>query len=385
MKKIAILGSTGSIGSQALEVIALHKELFSVSALCAYGSAELLIQQARAFHPQMLGLVRPPEGFTVPDDLKHLDWRFGETALTELATFAPAEDVLVSVVGIAGLKSVLAAFMAGRNVLLANKEALVAGGSIVMEAARASGCKLLPVDSEHSAIFQCLQAAGPNKPCKLLLTASGGPFRTWTREQIQKATLSEALKHPNWEMGRKITIDSATMFNKALEIIEAKWLFEMPPEAIEVVVHKESIVHSAIVFEDGAVLAQLGTPDMRLPILYAMSNPHRLTTGVPPPDLFALGSLSFEKGDPERFPALRLAYESLNIGGAACAVLNGANEAAVAAVLAESLPFGRIAVIVEETLSALCHLPGDTAEDIYQADALARVKAHEMIRGGRLA
>ena len=283
--------------------------------------------------------------------------------------------VLVSIVGIAGLQGVMDALNAGKQVLLANKEALVTGGHLVTELARKAGKPLLPVDSEHSAIFQCLQAAGGNKPEKILLTASGGPFRTWEKARIEKATRAEALKHPNWNMGAKITVDSASMFNKGLEIMEARWLFDMTEDRIEVVVHPQSIVHSAIVFRDGAVLAQLGEPDMRVPIGYAMAFPERIETGVPAPDLFALGSLTFEKPDEEKFPALRMARECLRAGGAACTVFNGANEEAVAAFLREEIPFGEIAVRVERALDKLAGLPADCIEDIWKADRLAREAA----------
>ena len=279
---------------------------------------------------------------------------------------------MVSIVGIAGLQGVMDALNAGKQVLLANKEALVTGGHLVTDLARKAGKPLLPVDSEHSAIFQCLQADRENKPVKILLTASGGPFRTWDKERIQKANKAEALKHPNWNMGAKITIDSASMFNKGLEIMEARWLFDMPEDRIEVVVHPQSIVHSAVVYKDGAVLAQLGEPDMRVPIGYAMAYPERIETGVQAPDLFRLGSLTFEKPDEEKFPALRQARECLRAGGAACTVFNGANEAAVAAFLREEIPFGEIAVRVERALEKLAGLPANCIEDLWKADQLAR-------------
>ena len=284
----------------------------------------------------------------------------------------PSGEVLVSIVGIAGLRSVMDALGAGRQVLLANKEALVTGGHLVTDLAKKIGKPLLPVDSEHSAIFQCLQSAGGNRAEKILLTASGGPFRKWEKERIEKATPAEALKHPNWNMGAKITVDSASMFNKGLEIMEARWLFDMPEDRIEVVVHPESIVHSAVVFRDGAVLAQLGLPDMRVPIGYAMSYPERLETGVAEPDLFALGSLTFEKPDEEKFPALRLAREALRAGGAACTVFNGANEEAVAAFLREEIAFGEIARRVENAMEKLSGLPADNLGEILDADRRAR-------------
>ena len=379
MRTISILGSTGSIGTQALQLVALHPDRFQVKALTAHRNRELLFEQVRQFHPEMAGLTEPIPMSDIPADLRGVRWVMGREALHAAAAEVSADMVLVSVVGIAGLQSVMDAIAAGRQVLLANKEALVTGGHLVMKAAAEAGKSLLPVDSEHSAIFQCLEAAHDNKPVQLLLTASGGPFRTWPKEKIERATVREALNHPNWSMGAKITVDSASMFNKALEIIEARWLFDMPPEKIQVVVHPQSIVHSAVAFADGAVLAQLGVPDMRVPIQYAMAWPERLTTGIHALDLFELGSLTFEKGDPERFPALRLAVESLNAGGAACTVLNGANEAAVAAFLREEIPFGAITRLVEGALEKLPGLPANSLEDIFAADALARQAVAELL------
>ena len=377
MQTIAILGSTGSIGTQALELVRLHPEEFRVVALTARSSREKLFAQVREFRPEVAGLTEPIPMSEIPEDVRFCRWVMGEEALRVAAAEVPADMVLVSVVGIAGLQSVMDALGANRQVLLANKEALVTGGHLVMDAAKRIGKPILPVDSEHSAIFQCLQGAGGNQPVRLLLTASGGPFRTWTREQMQNATRAQALKHPNWSMGAKITIDSASMFNKALEIIEAHWLFDMPPEKIQVVVHPQSIVHSAVEFADGAVLAQLGVPDMRVPIAYAMTYPRRIPTGSKPLDLFSIGTLTFEPGDPVRFPALRLAGECLNAGGAAGTVLNGANEMAVAAFLRDEIPFGAISRIVEGTLEACGAMPADTLEDIFHADLEARRVAKE--------
>ncbi len=375
MRKIAILGSTGSIGTQALDLCRRHPDRFRVTALTARESREKLFEQVREFRPEMAGLTEGIDPAAIPEDLKFCRFLSGKEALHTAAAESDADMVLVSIVGIAGLSGVLDALKAGRQVLLANKEALVTGGHLVTELARKAGKPLLPVDSEHSAIFQCLQAAGENKPEKILLTASGGPFRTWTRERIENATKAEALKHPNWNMGAKITVDSASMFNKGLEIMEARWLFDMPEDRIEVVVHPQSIVHSAIAFRDGAVLAQLGEPDMRVPIGYAMAFPERVETGVPAPDLFALGSLTFEKPDETKFPALRLARECLRAGGAACTVFNGANEEAVAAFLREEIPFGEISRRVERALDKLAGLPADCIEDIWEADRQARLAA----------
>ena len=379
MKKIAILGSTGSIGTQALDLCRRHPERYRVTALTARGSREKLFAQVREFRPEMAGLTEGIDPAEIPDDLKFCRWMSGREALKAAAAEVEADQVLVSIVGIAGLQSVLDALQAGRQVLLANKEALVTGGHLVTDLAAKAGKPLLPVDSEHSAIFQCLQGAGGNQPEKILLTASGGPFRNWDPERIRQATPAEALRHPNWNMGAKITVDSASMFNKGLEIMEARWLFDLPEDRIEVVVHPESIVHSAVVFRDGAVLAQLGLPDMRVPIGYAMAYPERLETGVEPPDLFALGSLTFEKPDERKFPALRLAREALRAGGAACTVFNGANEEAVAAFLREEIPFGEIAGRVENAMDKLNGLPADNLEEILDADRRAR----EAVRGAR--
>ncbi len=379
MKKIAILGSTGSIGTQALDLCRRHPDRYRVTALTARNSREKLFAQVREFRPEMAGLTEGFDPKEIPEDLKFCRWMSGPEALHAAAAEEEADQVLVSIVGIAGLRSVLDALQAGRQVLLANKEALVTGGHLVTDLAAKAGKPLLPVDSEHSAIFQCLQGAGGNRPEKILLTASGGPFRTWDRERIERATPAEALKHPNWDMGAKITVDSASMFNKGLEIMEARWLFDMPEDRIEVVVHPESIVHSAVVFRDGAVLAQLGVPDMRVPIGYAMAYPERLETGVAEPDLFRLGSLTFEKPDERKFPALRLAREALRAGGAACTVFNGANEEAVAAFLRGGIPFGEIPRRVEAAMEKLSGLPADCLDDILEADRQARLA----VTGGR--
>ncbi|MCR4877334.1 MAG: 1-deoxy-D-xylulose-5-phosphate reductoisomerase [Clostridiales bacterium] len=372
MKKIAILGSTGSIGTQALDICARHPDEYRVTALTAKSSREKLFEQVRRFRPEMAGLLDGIRREDIPEDLRFCRWMSGKEALHAAAAEAEADQVLVSIVGIAGLQSVMDALEAGRQVLLANKEALVTGGHLVMDLARKKGRPILPVDSEHSAIFQCLQGAGPNRPVRILLTASGGPFRTWKKEDIHRATRAQALKHPNWAMGAKITVDSASMFNKGLEIMEARWLFDMPAEKIQVVVHPESVIHSAVEFEDGAVLAQLGVPDMRVPIGYAMAWPRREATGVAGPDLFALGKLTFERPDEEKFPSLRLAREALAAGGAACTVLNGANEEAVAAFLREEIPFGEIYTRVEKALDRLSGLPAGSLEDIFEADRRAR-------------
>ena len=377
MKTIAILGSTGSIGTQALDICRRHPDRYRVAALTARGSREKLFEQVREFRPEMAGLTEGISCSEIPADLRFCRFLGGKEALRAAAAESGAEAVLVSIVGIAGLESVMNALRAGKQVLLANKEALVTGGHLVTDLARKAGNPLLPVDSEHSAIFQCLQASPENPAVKILLTASGGPFRTWDRERIDRATPEEALKHPNWNMGAKITVDSASMFNKGLEIMEARWLFDLPEDRIEVVVHPESILHSAVVFRDGAVLGQLGLPDMRVPIAYAMAYPERIETGVEPPDLAAMGHLTFEKPDETKFPALRLAREALRAGGAACTVFNGANEEAVAAFLRREIPFGEIGRRVERAMERLAGLGADSLEEILEADRAARAAARE--------
>ena len=380
MRGIAVLGSTGSIGRQAIEVIRLHPGRFFVTALTAHSNAALLFEQVRLLRPRLAALTG--EKANVPADLSFCQFYFGPDALEKVAREAEGQDVLAAVVGVAGLKAVLAARQAGKRVLLANKETLVAGGEMVMNLCKndAQGPTLLPVDSEHSAIFQCLQGAGGNRYDKILLTASGGPFRTWEKERMMGATVEEALGHPTWNMGAKITIDSASMFNKALEIIEAKWLFDAKPAQIQVVIHPQSIIHSAVQFQDGAVLAQMGNPDMKVPILYAMSYPERLYTGTKELDLFALGSLTFEAPDLQKFPSIRMAYDALSLGGAAACVLNAANEEAAGAFLRQEIAFGSIYHLVEEALQRHGHLPARDFGDIERADALARQTAREMIQ-----
>jgi 1-deoxy-D-xylulose-5-phosphate reductoisomerase len=380
-RHLAILGSTGSIGTQALDVTALHADRFAVAALTAHNNAEKLFAQVERFRPILAGLTDERYSLAdVPQALRFCRWVFGPEALTAAATLPEADTVLVSVVGMRGLQSVLTALEHYKRVLLANKEALVAGGQLVMDAARKAGeHSLLPVDSEHSAIFQCLQGAAGNPPERLYLTCSGGPFRTWGKAEIDRATRDEALRHPTWSMGQKITVDSATLFNKALEMIEARYLFGVSPAQIQVLIHPQSVVHSAVGFADGAVIAQLGTPDMRLPILYAMAYPDRLPTGGAPIDFFSVQALTFERPDPERFPALRLAAECLAAGGAACCVLNAANEVAVQRFLqpggGKPIPVGRINAVVEQTLQSVGWLPADTLAQVLAAHRLARETA----------
>lgn len=377
MRRIAILGSTGSIGTQSLDVIRRHPESFCAAALAARSSAAALAAQVREFSPAAAALVCPPEGFAGENNC---EWSFGEEALLDICAREDVDAVLVAVVGIAGLPAVLRAIECGKTVLLANKEALVTGGALVMEAARRKGVSLLPVDSEHSAIFQCIQGRPNAHPCRIVLTASGGPFRTWSREQIERATVEQALRHPNWSMGRKITIDSASMVNKALEVIEARWLFDMAPEDIEVVVHPQSVIHSGVEFSDGALLCQMGLPDMRVPIAYAMSYPDRMGDVGERLDLTRAGALTFEAPDFARFPALKLAWEVLREGGDAPVRLNGANEVAVDLVLRGELPFFRIADLLAETLSREGARPVREVADVLDADRRARETAHALAR-----
>lgn len=378
-RDIVILGSTGSIGKQALKIVDMHPDRFRVVGLTAHSNVELLTEQVNKYRPLMAGL----SGSTirVPTDTAFCDWYFGDDALHIASQQVPCDDVLVSVVGMIGLGSVLNARRTGKRVLLANKEALVAGGKLVMDACPedADDPTLIPVDSEHSAIYQCLLSSRGNPYERIILTASGGPFRTWTKKRMDMATLQEALSHPTWKMGEKITIDSATMFNKALEIIEAKWLFDAKPDQIDVLVHPQSIIHSMVQFRDGAVMAQMGMPDMKVPIAFAMAYPERIDTNTTPMALDKTGGLHFEKPDQVRFPALRLAYEALEAGGAACCVLNAANETAVNGYLHHSIRFGQIAEVVEETLARIGTLPADSLEAVLEADRQAREVCAQLI------
>jgi len=375
VRKLAVLGSTGSIGRQTLDVAARYPDMFRVWSLTAHSSAQALFEQVRLFRPERAGLVCEPE--TLPEDVGFCSWRFG----ADCSDWAleGADDVLGAVVGIAGLPSALHALEACERLLLANKEALVTGGHLVMEKARSLGKKILPVDSEHSAIFQCLQARGNNPVKKLILTASGGPFRTRSREETYRATVKEALGHPTWKMGAKITVDCATMMNKGLEVIEAHHLFGVPLERIEVVVHPQSIIHSMIEFEDGVVLAQMGKPDMRGPISYAMGYPDRLPYGGESIDWKNLSQLTFEAPDLEKFPCLKMAYQAQQAGGSLPVALNGANEVANAAFLRGEICFGQISEIVEQVLNLTQRSNICCVEDVYEADRQARTLAERVL------
>ena len=366
-RKIAILGSTGSIGTQTLDVIRQHRDLFEVVLISARSSVGLLIAQAIEFDVPHVVICNETRYQDVADALQPHGVKVwaGVDSLCDLVGMDGVDIVVGAMVGFSGLRPTLAALRAGKVVALANKETLVAAGSVVTKLAREHGGVILPVDSEHSAIFQCLLAAGENPISRVHLTASGGPFRTWDRKKIAGATAAQALKHPNWNMGAKVTIDSATMMNKGFEVIEAKWLFDLAPEQINVVVHPESIIHSMVEFVDGAVIAQLGCPDMREPIGFALSFPQRLTVGNKKLDFTTLGALSFEAPDTGRFPCLELAFEALRRGGNAACALNAANEVAVAAYLKDLISFYDIAKIGEKALAGLNFVADPTLDDIF--------------------
>ncbi|MEP6990836.1 MAG: 1-deoxy-D-xylulose-5-phosphate reductoisomerase [bacterium] len=373
---VAILGSTGSIGTTALRVIARQRDRFRVVALTAFTNAARLEEQAREFHPAYVGLVDAPAA-------PRAGWcqGTGERCLIQAATRDDADIVLNAVVGAVGLRATLAALASGKRVALANKESLVMGGALVLNAARQGGGELVPVDSEHSAILQCIAGRPASEVRRLVLTASGGPFREWTRERIEAATLSDALRHPTWSMGRKITVDSATLANKALEVIEAHFLFGLPYDRIEVVVHPQSVVHSFVEFIDGSVLAQMGAPSMELPILYALTYPDRVCdSGVPVFDPVALSPLQFEPVRRAEFPMLDLGIAAGRAGGAAPAVFNAANEQAVALFLEGAIRFGDIARAVESALARLGTAAGGSLDAVLIADADARRHVQELSR-----
>ena len=366
-RHIAILGSTGSIGTQTLDVVRRHPDMFEVETISARTNTDLLIAQALEFKVNNVVINDPARYETVAGALQGHGIKVfcGTDSLCALSGASDVDIVVGAMVGFSGLEPTLAALRSGKIVALANKETLVAAGSIVMETARKHDAVILPVDSEHSAIFQCLMGAAGNAVERIHLTASGGPFRDWTREQIAAATREQALKHPNWNMGGKVTIDSATMMNKGFEVMEARWLFDVEPERINVVVQPESIVHSMVEFEDGAIIAQLGCPDMREPIGFALSFPQRLTVGNKKLDFATLGALSFEAPDTGRFPCLELAFEALRRGGNAACALNAANEVAVAAYLKDLISFYDIAKIGEKALAGLNFVADPTLDDIF--------------------
>lgn len=378
VKGVALLGSTGSIGTSALKVLARHRDRFSVAALTAHSNSQLLNEQVHEFHPAFVGLVEPGIGAL---DNGQGKWSTGERCLVEAATRDDADIVINAVVGAAGLDATLAALDAGKRVALANKETLVIAGELVQQAKVRGNADLIPVDSEHSAILQCIAARPNSEVRRIILTASGGPFREWDSERLASASITDALRHPTWQMGRKVTVDSATLANKALEVIEAHFLFGVPYDRIEVVVHPQSVVHSFVEFIDGSVLAQLGVPSMELPILYALTHPQRLEdSGVPAFDPVALSPMTFEKVDESRFPALRLGIEAGKHGAAAPAVFNGANECAVAAFLAGRITFNDITRGISSALDAYGDDAGRTKQDLLAADASSRRHVKEMFK-----
>jgi len=378
-KQIAILGSTGSIGTQALQVIEEHPDLYEAYALTANNQVELLAEQARKFMPAAVVIANEAKYLQLKELLADLPIQVyaGADALCEIVEAKPIDVVLASMVGYAGLRPTMNAIRAGKAIALANKETLVVAGELINALAQQYHTPILPVDSEHSAIFQCLE---PNNALeKVILTASGGPFRKFTMEQLQHVTKEQALKHPNWDMGAKITIDSATMMNKGFEVIEAKWLFGVRPDQIEVVVHPQSVIHSMVQYEDGAVKAQLGMPDMRLPIQYAFSYPQRIKASFDRLDFSTMKELTFEQPDTNRFRCLALAYEALNQGGNMACIVNAANEVVVSAFLKDRIPFLRMSEVIEQTMSRVAFIQTPTYEDYVATDAEARRVAESLI------
>lgn len=376
-RRIAILGSTGSIGTQTLDVVRRHPDLFEVELISARSSVDLLVRQAVEFNAANVVICDEARYREVAETLQPRGVKVwaGIDSLCQLVRQPEVDIVVGAMVGFSGLRPTLAALEAGKIVALANKETLVAAGSIVTRTMREHGAVILPVDSEHSAIFQCLLAAQGNGVERIHLTASGGPFREWDRSRIAAATAAQALKHPNWNMGAKVTIDSATMMNKGFEVIEARWLFDMAPERINVVVHPESLIHSMVEFADGAVIAQLGCPDMRQPIAFALSFPARITTGGRKMDFATIGKMTFEAPDLRRFPCLELAYEALRRGGNAPCALNAANEIAVAAYLKDMISFYDIARINEKCLAGLNFVAEPALDDIFETNREIASKA----------
>ena len=383
-KQIAILGSTGSIGTQALEVIEEHPDLYEVYALTANNQVELLAQQARKFQPEAVVIANEEKYLQLKDMLADLPVKVyaGADALAQIVESKPIDIVLTAMVGYAGLRPTMNAIKAGKAIALANKETLVVAGELVTALAQQYHTPILPVDSEHSAIFQCLE--NYNRVSKLILTASGGPFRTFTHEQMMTVTKEQALKHPNWSMGAKITIDSASMMNKGFEVIEAKWLFGVPAEQIEVVVHPQSVIHSMVEFEDGAVKAQLGVPDMRLPIQFAFSYPKRESLSGERLDFAKYNTLTFEKPDTKRFRNLALAYEAIHQKGNMPCIINAANEVAVAAFLHDKVSFLGMSEAIEKAMQTVSYIKTPTYEDYVATDAETRRITAEIIAKSQL-
>ncbi|CCZ49189.1 1-deoxy-D-xylulose 5-phosphate reductoisomerase [Bacteroides sp. CAG:661] len=380
-KQIAILGSTGSIGTQALQVIEEHPDKYEAYVLTANNRVDELIAQARRFMPEAVVIANEEKYPKLKEALADLPIKVyaGEEAICQIVQEKPVDIVLTAMVGYAGLCPTIHAIRARKTIALANKETLVVAGDLINDLARVNGTPILPVDSEHSAVFQCLAGEAGNPIEKVILTASGGPFRTFSHEQLKTVTKEQALRHPNWDMGAKITIDSASMMNKGFEVIEAKWLFGVRPEQIEVVVHPQSVIHSMVQFEDGAVKAQLGMPDMRLPIQYAFSYPDRLHASFPRLDFSKCTQLTFEQPDTERFRNLALAYEALHRGGNMPCIVNAANEVCVAAFLHDRISFLGMSDVIEKTMGRVSFIQKPTYEDYVATDAEARRIAESLI------
>lgn len=385
---ITVLGATGSIGSNTLDVVAMHPARYRVFALAAHSQADKLFEQCLQHQPRFAVLVNPQSAQRLRERLAaagcQTEVLTGETALTEVACAPEVDMVMAAIVGAAGLRPTLAAAAAGKRILLANKESLVVAGDLFMRTVREGGATLLPVDSEHNALFQSLPAGFDGDLAaagvvELILTASGGPFRHRSLEQLQHVTADDACKHPNWVMGRKISVDSASLMNKGLEVIEARWLFDTPAEQIKVVVHPQSVIHSMVRYHDGSIIAQLGSPDMRTPIAYAMAWPQRIAAPVPALDFLTLGSLTFEAPDLQRFPCLGLAFESLQVGGDASAVLNAANEVAVASFLAGQIGFLQIPRLIERALSHVDLTLSRDLDSLLAKDAQTRALVGEWV------
>lgn len=381
-KQIAILGSTGSVGTQALQVIEEHPDLYEVYALTANNNVDLLVEQARKFHPDAVVIANEDRYLQLKEGLGDMPVKVyaGADALCGIVESGPVDIVLAAMVGYAGLRPAMSALKAGKALALANKETLVVAGELIEKLAFEHHAPILPVDSEHSAVFQCIEVDNPVS--RVILTASGGPFRTYTREQLETVTKEQALKHPNWHMGAKITIDSASMMNKGFEVIEAKWLFGVRPGQIEVVVHPQSVIHSMVEFEDGAVKAQLGIPDMRLPIQYAFSYPKRVHLSVGRLDFSKYNTLTFEKPDTSRFRNLALAYEALHRGGNMPCIVNAANEVAVAAFLHDKISFLGMSDVIEESMERVAFIGTPGYADYVETDAETRRIAAELVING---
>lgn len=381
MKRICILGSTGSIGTQTLQVIEEHPDLFEAYVLTAHSQADLLIRQALQFHPAAVVIADESRYEYVRQALRNepIQVYAGVEALCQVVQMEPVDVVLTALVGFSGLRPTISAIQAGKPIALANKETLVVAGELVTRLCIEHHVPILPVDSEHSAIFQSLM--GEQSPIeKIILTASGGPFRTYSLEQLKDVTPAMALKHPNWDMGAKITIDSASMMNKGFEVIEARWLFDVDPTQIQVVVHPQSVVHSAVQFQDGAVKAQLGAPDMRVPIQLALSYPDRLSSSFPRLDWWNMKDLTFEKPDMQKFRCLQMAYEAIRMGGNAACIVNAANEVVNLAFRRESCSFLQMAEVIEQTLQKMPHIDTPTLEDYLACDAETRIVAQELLQ-----